>query len=564
MSSGTKDTIYIDIDDEITSVIDKLRGSKHKIVALVLPKRATVFQSIVNMKLLKRTATEEKKHVVLITSEAGLLPLAGAVGIHVAKTLQSKPSVPPKPDAVPATETVVTDTGDAEPEIDPKKSVGELAHLPPEEETIQVDDGEEDEPGSTSVRQKTKKPKNKKFKIPNFDKFRVRLFLGIFALILLIVGWYFVFVSLPKARIIIKTDTSSVTRNLTFTASAAAKEFDAEKSIIPAELKEVKKSENQKITTTGEKDVGTKAAGTMAVTNCINDGAQHTVPAGTSFTNGSFTFVSNEAVTLEPALYSGNNCRTDLGVSNGFTKNVGVTAAQGGDKYNLSARSYTSSISGVSGYGSNMTGGTSKLVKAVSQQDVDNAKQQLTTKAAETANQELTQALKDAGLVGLADTLAAGETVVSSSPKVGDEATEATVTATVTYSMFGVREAALKQFVEDDIKRQIDTGKQTIQDNGLAQAVFRILEKKSNTEMHVSVQVLAVAGPQLDTEGIKKEIAGKKRGQSEQIIRGRPGIKDVEISYSPFWVLSTPKKASKITVIFEQPPAQQPQSNDGN
>src|SRR5918911_5581071 len=94
------DTIYIDIDDEITGIIDKLKASKGKVVALVLPKRAAVFQSIVNMKLLKRAADSSKKHLVLITSEAGLLPLAGAAGVHVAKTLTSKPVIPLAPQAI--------------------------------------------------------------------------------------------------------------------------------------------------------------------------------------------------------------------------------------------------------------------------------------------------------------------------------------------------------------------------------------------------------------------------------------------------------------------------------
>ena len=93
-ASPPKDTIYIDIDDEITGIIDKLRASDGKVVALVLPKRASVLQSIVNMRLLKRAADEAKKHVVLITAEVGLLPLAGAAGVHVAKTLTSKPEIP--------------------------------------------------------------------------------------------------------------------------------------------------------------------------------------------------------------------------------------------------------------------------------------------------------------------------------------------------------------------------------------------------------------------------------------------------------------------------------------
>src|SRR4051812_2410680 len=89
-----KDTIYIDIDDEITTIIEKVRGSSQKIVALVLPKRASVLQSIVNMKLLKRTADTAKKSLVLITTETGLLPLAGTVGLYVARNLQTKPEIP--------------------------------------------------------------------------------------------------------------------------------------------------------------------------------------------------------------------------------------------------------------------------------------------------------------------------------------------------------------------------------------------------------------------------------------------------------------------------------------
>src|SRR3954462_894172 len=92
-----KDVIYIDVDDEITSIIDKVENAKEKVVALVLPKRATMLQSIVNMRLLKRSADAAEKNVVLITAEPALLPLAGAAGLHVAKNLQSKPIIPPSP-----------------------------------------------------------------------------------------------------------------------------------------------------------------------------------------------------------------------------------------------------------------------------------------------------------------------------------------------------------------------------------------------------------------------------------------------------------------------------------
>src|SRR5947209_6825023 len=92
-----KDTVYVDPEDDITGIIDKVEGVKNKVVALVLPKRTTALQSNVNMRLLKRSSDNARKNVVLITAEKALLPLAGAAGLHVAKSLQSKPEIPAPP-----------------------------------------------------------------------------------------------------------------------------------------------------------------------------------------------------------------------------------------------------------------------------------------------------------------------------------------------------------------------------------------------------------------------------------------------------------------------------------
>ncbi|MBX4201635.1 hypothetical protein KW803_01935, partial [Candidatus Saccharibacteria bacterium] len=96
----SKDVIYVDVDDEITSIIDKVENSPEKVVALVLPKRAASLQSTVNMKLLARSAKTAGKNPVLITSESSLMPLAGVAGLHVAKNLQSKPEIPDLPPGV--------------------------------------------------------------------------------------------------------------------------------------------------------------------------------------------------------------------------------------------------------------------------------------------------------------------------------------------------------------------------------------------------------------------------------------------------------------------------------
>ena len=140
-----KSTIYLDAEDEITAIIDKVKSAHGSIVAVVPPKRAAALQSVVNLRLLQKAARSSKKNLVLVTTESALLPLAGTVGLMVAKTTSSKPEVPPAPkEATPPghDDDEVVETGE-EPSIDPEKSVGELAApaaAADAVETVELDD----------------------------------------------------------------------------------------------------------------------------------------------------------------------------------------------------------------------------------------------------------------------------------------------------------------------------------------------------------------------------------------------------------------------------------------
>ena len=88
-----KDVIYIDVEDDITAIIGKIKDAEHEIVALVPPKRTGAIQSAVNLKLVQRAAERADKHVVIISNNAALTALAGAAHIPVAKNLQSRPEI---------------------------------------------------------------------------------------------------------------------------------------------------------------------------------------------------------------------------------------------------------------------------------------------------------------------------------------------------------------------------------------------------------------------------------------------------------------------------------------
>ncbi|MFA4891032.1 MAG: hypothetical protein WC604_01605 [Candidatus Gracilibacteria bacterium] len=80
---SAKKVVYIEIDDEVTTVYDKVRDLKMKHIYLVVPRRAVLFQSIVNLKILKRKASEDGKGLYIITNDKNGIYLAEQVGLPV-------------------------------------------------------------------------------------------------------------------------------------------------------------------------------------------------------------------------------------------------------------------------------------------------------------------------------------------------------------------------------------------------------------------------------------------------------------------------------------------------
>ncbi|MEK7059744.1 MAG: hypothetical protein AAB971_03240 [Patescibacteria group bacterium] len=556
--AADKDTIYIDIDDEITGVIDKLTASKGKVVALVLPKRAAVFQSIVNMKLLKRAADSSKKSLVLITSEAGLLPLAGVAGVHVAKTLTSKPEIPSAPKAFDdSEETVAEELADGEPEVDPDKSVGELAGAPPSDddvETLVLDDDDlpPEEDGAPKPKtfdppnSKNKGKKSKKLAVPDFDRFRLLLIGGGILLVFLIFGLVFANTALPKAKITIQTDATKVNTNVNLNLSTTATTLKATDNTVPAKLASVPKTYTQTVPTTGQKNNGNKASGSVTVTNCTD--SDYSLPAGTGLSSGGNTYISQSTVSIPASNFKSNGqCKNDGKAP------VSVIAQNGGTAFNLpSGASFTiAGSSFLSGSGGTISGGTDSIVQSVNQNDINSAKAKIVANDAE-LKKALGDLLKKDKLYAIDATYTAGTPTVTTSAKVGDVANSVTVTEVVTYTMFGVKQDDLKTLVENDIKTQIDTDKQSILDNGLAKAVFNV-DSISATGGQLTMSTSATAGPDLDVNTIREQAAGKKAGAIKAQLSSNPDVKSVDVKLSPFWVSNVPKKTSRITVDIAKP-----------
>lgn len=552
--SPAKKTVYVDVDEEITGIIDKVRGTKESIIALVLPKRATMLQSIVNMKLLKRAADQADKKVVLITSESTLMSLAGAAGLHVAANMQSRPYLPAAPSSTGAKpDSGPIEVGGDEDPIDPMTPIGSL--IDPKEtatKPIEIDNRPKPSEAATAAAaaasgkaaKAAKKDKSKK--IPNFSKFRTLMIAGIAALILLVGFGYWALSVAPKAKVTLRTESSETLVDAQFTGDTNADEVNLDRNILPAEQRESKKNEIEKAPATGEKDNGTKASGKVSLRNCTDNPVN--IPAGTGVSNGDLTFITQNAVRLDEGEFnSSSQCKT----SGDHTGSVNVVAQNNGDKYNLSPRTYTiSGFGGVVAQGDQMSGGSSKIVKVISAGDVEAAKKKIADKQ-NAVVEEIKDSLKEDGYIGLVDTFSAGTPSYIVAPAVGTEANEVSVSAGLTYTMLGVKEDDLKKLIEEQAKEKVDTSKQSILNYGFDDATFEI-GAKGRTTTAVKVKTTLLAGPEINQPDLKKELSGKKRGDAESQLKGRPGITDAKVDFSPFWVTKVPDNSSKVNFIIEQ------------
>ncbi len=534
-----KDVIYIDVEDDITNIVSKIKDSKARIVALVPPKRVGILQSAVNMRLLNRAAENAEKRIVLITGDQALSGLAAAARIPVAKTLQSRPEI---------AEIPAIDVDDGDDVIDGSEiPVGELADRATPKARNKADDAidaaiAEDEKPSKPA--KPIKPAGKgKPKVPDFNVFRKKLVLigGGIVLFILFMVWAIWFA--PHATVVItaKTTTSTVDKSVTLKQDG---KVDAANNIIKSLRQEQKKDISVDFTPTGKKKVGEKASGTMHLVRTSVSSLTLTIPAGTSFSSGDYTFVSTE-----PASLSGTSIGPGGVIQSVAT--VKVQATQVGSEYNLSSRSYSSNVSGFSAAGTAMSGGSSREVTVVSADDVAKAKVKLDAQK-DASLQSAVKALFPSSSIVINESYQEARSNPTPSVAVDHEASGTVqLKTTVTASMQGIDRSDMKQFLEDTLKKEIGSKKnQKIYNDGSNEVKFAQYSERNNA-VQVRLTANAKIGPEIDEHKVKEQVKGRNYGDVQSSLESIEGVQDVDTKFSPFWVRTVPNNDKHISIEFK-------------
>jgi CBS-domain-containing membrane protein len=147
-----------------------------------------------------------------------------------------------------------------------------------------------------------------------------------------------------------------------------------------------------------------------------------------------------------------------------------------------------------------------------------------------------------------------GDPAVTSTPAVNQPASSATVNIKITYSVIAVQKNNLEQIVSDELNKKVDKNKEKLSDkdvlSGLTVTVQNQQANSPNATLNLTKDTTAV--PIIDENTVKEALKGKKENQIKAFLSEYPGVKDVDVKFSPFWVSSAPGKTSKIKLVEQQ------------
>jgi len=547
--------LYLEVDEDITSAIDKLRKVAATSVQIVVPKRSTLLQSVINQKLLKKAAETAGKTLVLVTNDRVATDLAARVGLAVAPALGAEAILAPIILAAPVLADDVIDESDPEPvaakssKMDSVASKGSKHQSAPTVATHELSDDEPMDDTAAAAAGSEADVHGSGPSVPNFSKLMRRsLWLGLFLVV--VAGYFVAMYYLTKGTVTLHVNGVRSDISEPFSVDTSLTQSDQAHTVLAGVSLTASHNLSTTFVPTGKKDVGTKASGTVAISN--NDTSPHSLVAGTRFTapDGNVFFLNTDTTVAAatPAICGANFCKTPT------TVNAGVTASKNGDNYN-EAGGQAYSIPGlsaadqalVSAKGNQMSGGTSKSVNVVLQADVDKARDAAAAADLAAGRKELDGKVPS-GDQGLATSLVGTPTAVASNPAVDGQGDQATLTLTINYTMTAVKTADYTTLMHSIEQKQLGASNQ-IYDDGFKAAVVTA-GAVTAARQDYTFATTASGGPKFDLAKIASDLRGKKYSEAADYASAQPGVAKADVTLWPAWATKMPHVVKHITVAI--------------
>lgn len=376
--------------------------------------------------------------------------------------------------------------------------------------------------GIRSLLSKVKKPAGVGFGGYPVPGKRVWTLGGIIFLLVLVFGfvWWWFF---PKATVTIYVSPRKLEENITLLVDSAASSPDLAEKVLPGEVMETEVSSEKTKSTTGSKKVGEKAKGSVKIQNGTASNISLTV--GTLLvSSGDLRFSVDKAASVSAA----------ISPSSPGTATVEVTAADIGADYNL-AKDESFKVGNYPKADvdavalANFSGGSSRDISAVSEDDQDSLEEELKDELLEQAKEKLV------GDVGSERFFIQGSVTaeVSSrtfSHKVGDEASSLKLSLTLSVKGVSVARKELYDLAREVLKDKVASG-YAFRDDQIDTDFELVTEEEGKYELEGGIVVNLL--PEVKPEEVAKKVAGRFPTVAENYLASIPGFTRAEIKLKP-------------------------------
>ena len=348
-----------------------------------------------------------------------------------------------------------------------------------------------------------------------------------------------------KADVYISPKTEEITAEASFTINTTEAVIDYEDNVVPGIVFSDKRDGSISYNSTGTDDKAKKATGTIKVFNKISPAKALSLIKGTRFmsSTGELIYKSDAAFTIPKATSS----------SVPGSVEIKVTAAEAGEKYNISSTVF--SVPGLNGseYYSNiwaesvtsMTGGEESKIKIVTSNDITLSKDEFEGKYDEESKQALIATIPQ-GYTYFSEDINPKITNLSVSAKAGDELDSFNVTGHIETDATVFRDEDVNKLGESLLTKDISELKTMVPGS----VTYEVKEKKLNKDGTVTLKVVYKGRiySMPDNALLLDSLKGKDTNYSTNLLSNIPEIEKVEIKLSPWFKLKIPNNEKGINI----------------
>ncbi len=552
-------SIYLDLEDDVKRVVQRIKRARAQKVVLVCPKRCLLFSDGVNLKLLKKETDLLGTEVAVLTMDERGQSYAREAGFEL-RSLGSPAPGSVMSDLRAPRRAAPREPSGGVPAAAPRAPAGaaavkvmpaEPAFVAPVVSSVEPTRFEDGADGRDNIF-----PAAELHEVHEAEASATRTRRWLVALTVgsVAVAACLAFVVLPAATVAVQPKSEHVTRDYEVSIGTSYQVPSADRLQLPAVPLKEDLAAAGKFESQGKREVGNRASGTVRIYNFTR--SPITLKASsTQLSAGGVSYLLVKDIVYYPATRYKNERTKEIDEAS-LGAAAEVVAAAGGESGNLPPGSRIEITNKV--FGSNpvflyakvadpVAGGTSRYLSYVSDQDLGRAQANL----GEAAVATLSQQLSGRGLALAGRSFSVENVRFTADRSVGDQNPGFSATLTASSTGIAYRTDELKQVIEQRLKQTLPENRE-LEPNPDIRVTLRNYDAASGSAQ-LLVRYSGQVSASVDTLAIPGLVAGKSREDAAREVAGRFDVEQVDFTLSPAWQSRLPFISGRISVEINHP-----------